>query len=198
MPCTPSCRPFVPDPAPQARAAGRRRLLQVTAAVLGGFAQIRQAALAGTGAQRHAWPRGQATPTLHLDDVEGKPWRLDALRGRPVLLNFWASWCEPCRAEMPSLELLAAHHEAQGLQVLAVNHRETDGAIRRFLGQTGLSLPILRDRDGAAAKAWGVRIFPTTIAIGRSGRAAFSVIGELDWTGDSARQWLEPVLLSPR
>lgn len=111
-----------------------------------------------------------------------------------MLLNFWASWCEPCRAEMPSLELLAERHIRDRVQVMAVNFRETDGAIRRFLAQTYCSLPILRDVDGAAARAWGVRVFPSTVVIGRDGRATFTVIGEFDWTGAEARAWIAPLL----
>lgn len=95
---------------------------------------------------------------------------------------------------MPSLELLATRFEAQRLQVLALNFRETDGAIRRFVEQTALSLPILRDRDGGAAKAFGVRIFPSTVVFGRDGRAAFSVVGEVDWMSARAHRWLAPVL----
>ncbi len=97
---------------------------------------------------------------------------------------------------MPSLELLATRFEAQGLQVLALNFRETDGAIRRFTERSALSLPILRDIDGAAAKAYGVRIFPSTVVFGRNGRAAFSVVGEVDWMSPRAHQWLAPLLPS--
>lgn len=146
------------------------------------------------GVQRRPWPRGTPTPALELPGWEGPPWSLASARGQVVLLNFWASWCEPCRAEMPSLELLAERHARDRVQVLAVNFRETDGAIRRFLAQTASTLPILRDPDGGAARAWQVRAFPTTVAIGRDGRAAFTVIGELDWTGAEARAWLAPLL----
>jgi thiol-disulfide isomerase/thioredoxin len=140
------------------------------------------------------WPNRQPTPPLELPTSEGRPWSLADARGQVVVLNFWASWCEPCRAEMPSLELLATRHQARGLRVMAVNFRETDGAVQRFVQQTGLDLPILRDRDGAAAQAWGVRVFPTTIVIDRRGRAAFSVVGEADWTGAAAQARLAPVL----
>ncbi len=145
-------------------------------------------------AQRRPWPAGKPTPELTLPAWEGPAWRLADARGDVVLLNFWASWCEPCRAEMPSLELLEQRHESQRLKVVAVNFRETDGTIRRFLDATPVSLTILRDTDGAAARAWQVRIFPTTAVIGRDGRALFTVTGEVDWTGAAARQWILSVL----
>ena len=167
----------------------RRTLLT---AVLGGAAGVRAAELPNV--PRRPWPRGTLTPTFDLPAWEGPPWSLASARGQVVLLNFWASWCEPCRAEMPSLELLAERHTRDRVQVMAVNFRETDGAIRRFLAQTDCLLPILRDADGGAASAFGVRIFPSTVVIGRDGRAAFTVIGELDWTGAEARAWIATLL----
>ena len=158
-----------------------------------------QAALPARAAEpqvpaRKPWPANRPTPTLELPALEGAPVGLAALRGKPVLLNFWASWCEPCRSEMPTLELLATRFEARGLQVLTVNFRETDSALRRFVDSMPLSLPILRDRDGAAAKAFDVRIFPTTVGITRQGRVAFSVVGEVDWNAEPARQWVADLL----
>ena len=146
------------------------------------------------GPKPQPWARGRAVPGLELPGFDGPGWRLADARGQVVLVNFWASWCEPCRAEMPSLELLAERHEKDGLAVVAVNFRETDASIRRYLAQWPITLTIVRDADGAAARAWGVRIFPTTVVFGRDGRPAFTVTGEVDWTGAEARQWLAPLL----
>lgn len=186
-------------PAPPRRAC-LQALVRGLAAVAAGPGAATLAALttgpaaAAPGPQPQPWPRGRATPPLALPAWEGPAWTLAGARGQVVVLNFWASWCEPCRAEMPSLELLATRFESQGLQVQAVNHRETDGAVRRYLDQSGCTLPILRDRDGAAARAYGVRIFPSTVVIGRNGRAAFTVVGETDWMSPQAHRWLAPLL----
>lgn len=137
------------------------------------------------------WPKGQATPALQLNSYpEGQPWSLAQQRGKAVVLNFWASWCEPCRAELPSLELLDATLGPQGLIVVTVNFRETDAALKRFMDQMPLSLPVLRDADGLVSRAFGVRVFPTTVLIDKAGRARASVVGERDWNGPDMRQWV--------
>lgn len=206
-------------PQPPAAAASRRQALLAALALAGAPGAVR-----ATGPLLQPWPAGRATPALQLPQLAPAvatgstaasagaapamaapavpaasaapptPWSLAAARGRPVLLNFWASWCEPCRAEMPSLQALAAQQPADGLLVLAVNFREGEAAIRRFQAATGLVLPVLRDADGAAAKAFGVRIYPSTVAIGRDGRARFTVVGEADWQAMPVSDWLAPLL----
>jgi len=95
---------------------------------------------------------------------------------------------------MPWLQQLARRRQADGLQVLAINYKETEAAVRRFIGSTGLDLPVLFDPDGAAAKAFGVRIFPSTVAIDRGGHVRFVVTGEFDWTSELAQQWVSELL----
>lgn len=166
----------------------RRQCLAAGALLAGGVrAQTADAA-------HRPWPAGRPTPALDLPSWEGPRFNLAEARGKVVLLNFWASWCEPCRSEMPSIELLAERFAKDGLVVQAVNFRETDAALRRYLADWPITLNILRDADGAAARAWGFRIFPSTVVIARDGRAAFTVIGEVDWTGREARQWIGALL----
>ena len=161
---------------------------------LGAFALPLHTARADDAVEPQPWPKGRATPPLDLPGYDGARWSLASARGRVVVLNFWASWCEPCRSEMPSLELLAERYAKDGLDVIAVNFRETDAAIARFMALMPVTLPVVRDGDGSAARAWGVRIFPTTVAVARDGRAVFSVVGEVDWTGSEARRWIAPLL----
>jgi thiol-disulfide isomerase/thioredoxin len=144
--------------------------------------------------QPRPWPQGKPTPDLQLPDMQSQMWRLQDLRGRAVLVNFWASWCEPCRSEMPSLELVAQQFETEGLVVLAVNFRETDAAVQRYLQTYPTSLCVLRDRDGASARAWGVRLFPSTAMIDKRGNLRAWVHGEVDWTGPKAKTWIRDLL----
>jgi thiol-disulfide isomerase/thioredoxin len=165
---------------------------------LGGVAAIGSSRLAlaadAPSPSRRAWPAQRATPSLNLPSEDGPLWTLASVRGQVVLLNFWASWCEPCRSEMPTLALLATRFENRGLQVVTVNFRETDAALRRYSESAPLGLLILRDRDGAAAKAWRVRTFPTTFAIDRRSAVAFSVVGEADWNAPPALRWVSDLL----
>jgi thiol-disulfide isomerase/thioredoxin len=171
-----------------APAATRRQI------VAGGLLAAAGMRAAAAEALRHDWPHGLATPPLALPLIDGTTWRLAEARGRVAVINFWASWCEPCREEMPALEWLAAHHERDGLAVVAVNYKESAAAIRRYTERRPLALPIARDADGAAARAYGVRIFPTTVLLGRDGRAACSVLGAADWTAAPARSWVVALL----
>jgi thiol-disulfide isomerase/thioredoxin len=131
-----------------------------------------------------------------LPTLDGNPWKLSEQAGQVVLLNFWATWCEPCRAEMPALQRLSARYAQAGLQVLAVNFRESPDTVRRFVANTGMGLPVLMDADGAAAKSLGIGIFPTTVLVDRRGRIRFTVTGECAWDQEPATGWLRAALQS--
>lgn len=143
------------------------------------------------------WPEARPVPTLVLADLDGNTWRLDAARGKVVVLNFWATWCEPCRLEMPSLSALSETRSASGLTVVAVNYREPAAKVREFIGTTPLKATVLLDADGDAAMHWTPRVFPTTVVIGRDGQPALTVVGDLDWVGEDAKRLLAPLLAAP-
>lgn len=167
--------------------------LALAAAVAPGLAQA--------GAAGHVvkpWPSAKPVPALDLADLDGKHWALEVLRGHVVLLNFWATWCEPCRLEMPSLEAVASARRDAGLVVLAVNYRETAQTVRVFLERTPYRATILLDADGDAATEWTPRVFPSTVLIGRDGKPTATVLGDLDWSGQEARELIDPLLAAPR
>jgi len=144
------------------------------------------AALAAGAAELRPWTGG-AAPSLALQDLAGHEHRLADYRGKVVLVNFWATWCEPCRAEMPSMDRLRSSLAGQPFEVLAVNLAEPLSRIERFAGETPLRFPLLRDRDGAVGKAWGARVLPASYLVGRDGRIRYFAYGELDWSSDAVR-----------
>ncbi|MDP3827149.1 MAG: TlpA disulfide reductase family protein, partial [Polaromonas sp.] len=142
--------------------ASRRLFLQGAAGAVGASLLGRDARAAGEAAYAVS-PWQGAVPPLQAVDTQGKTWRLSDLRGRAVLLNFWASWCEPCRAEMPTLQQIADFYGSDKLLVLAINFKEHPTRALQFAASTGLSLPVLLDPQGQTTRAWGVKVFPTTV-----------------------------------
>lgn len=152
------------------------------------------AARAQSAAEVTPWPQGAALPAVQGADLGGKPWRLADLRGRAVLLNFWATWCPPCRAEMPSLQQLAQLYGPGELAVVAMNFKQSTTAAANFARATNLTLPIVLDQDGASARALGVSVFPTTFGIAPDGLPRWRVRGDLDWTGREADRLVSQLL----
>jgi thiol-disulfide isomerase/thioredoxin len=150
-------------------------------------------AAAVAGFEITPWKPAQ-TPALKLDTLDQAPWNLAQYKGRVVLVNFWATWCEPCRAEMPSMQALADRLGPDKLVVVGVNYQEPETRIQRFLSTTQVKFTILLDRDGAAAKAWTRRIFPTSVLVGPDGRARTVVVGEFDWASGAAEKLIRDLL----
>ena len=139
-------------------------------------------------------PQIKPAPALQALDMQGKTWTLAELRGRAVVLNFWATWCPPCRAEMPSLQQLAEIYGPEQLQVLALNVGEGPRRIAQYLQSSGLNLTVLLDPQSEAARAWGANVLPTTLLIDAEGRPRLRVRGEVDWSGREAMALVEPLL----
>lgn len=144
--------------------------------------------------QISAWPPTQPTPALEAVDLEGHAWRLDDLRGRAVLLNFWASGCRPCSAEMPELQNLAAIYGPSRLAVLTVDYQEPRAVVARYVDASHLALPVLLDPTGELAHEWGVQRLPTTVLIDAQGRPRQRVQGPMRWTGAMAQRLIAALL----
>ena len=139
---------------------------------------------AGAAPALQPWGGGPA-PALSLKGLEGGAHSLAAYRGKVVLINFWATWCEPCRLEMPSIQRLRDRLGAKGFAVLAVNVDEPDARVRRFVKETGLDLTIVMDPNKTTMRNWGVRYLPVTFIVGPDGRVRYRVVGDLDWDSDT-------------
>jgi thiol-disulfide isomerase/thioredoxin len=140
------------------------------------------------------WPAKQATPALRLAGLDGKDWDLSRLRGKVVVVNFWASWCGPCVDELPVLNALAAQNPDK-VAVVGVNYKEPLDSIERFAGAHPFAYPVLRDRDGAMFKVWTAGVMPTTILVDRQGRARWRSVGEIG-AGDTRLQAAIDTLLT--
>lgn len=126
-------------------------------------------------------------PDLRFQDMAGNETGLDAFRGDVVVLNLWATWCVPCREEMPSIDKLRSSLKGKPFEVLAVNLAEPLSRIEKFAATVPVGFPLLRDRDGTVSKAWKAKLLPASFLIGRDGRIRYVVYGELDWSSDAVR-----------
>ena len=155
------------------------------------------AALAASGvaaaAELKPW-QGGPPPAFELQDLQGRVHRLADYRGKVVLVNFWATWCEPCRDEMPSMTRLRESLAGRPFEVLAINLAEPLSRIERFLEKVPVGFPVLRDRDTAVAKAWGARVLPASYLVGPDGRIRYAAYGELDWTAEPAQRRVRELL----
>ncbi|MGZ6124391.1 MAG: peroxiredoxin family protein [Myxococcales bacterium] len=135
-----------------------------------------------------------SAPPLELADAGGTVHRLTDYRGKVVLVNFWATWCEPCLAELPGIERLRASFAGRPLTVLAVQMEGSARMSKDTAEKLSLHFPMLVDRDSAASRAWRVKLVPTTFLIGPDGALAFTHEGELDWSDAEARRRIEKLL----
>jgi len=140
------------------------------------------------------WTGPAAAPEIELRTIDGLPFNLAELGGKVVLVNFWATWCEPCVEEMPSLQRLRDKLGPARFEVLAVNYQEGEPRIRTFLQKVPLSFPIVRDTDGGVARAWKVRIFPTTFVVDAEQKVRFSLVGSIDWSTPETERRIRAVL----
>jgi len=121
-------------------------------------------------AQELPAPRvGYPAPDFTLTDLEGKRWTLSELRGKPILLNFWATWCYPCRFEMPAIGAVYERFVDQGFVVVAVNVLESRDRAAAFAEEFGLTFPVLLDSSGKVADAYQARFIPTSFFVDREG-----------------------------
>lgn len=166
----------------------RRHFLQTALAASGAALPPQAMAQYLTGEAYEVSQWAAPLTAFSLVDTTGKTWRPADFKGRPVLLNFWASWCEPCRAEMPTLQQVADLYGPDQLLVLAINFKEKPARALQFAKSTGITLPVLLDVDGQLAHRWGIKVFPSTLAIDSRGQPRLRVQGEVDWTGKAAEK----------
>jgi peroxiredoxin len=129
---------------------------------------------------------GRRPPGLEGVALGGQRVNLSALRGRVVVVDFCASWCEPCRRSMPRLQALDAQHRTAGLTVLAVSVDDSRAEAERFVRETGVTFPVMHDATHGIAEAWSPAAMPTTVVIDRQGVVRSVLSGEQPGQTDAA------------
>lgn len=159
--------------------------LALTAADLSGMAG---AAAADPFAALRVTPSATRTSIMPFDltTLDGRSLRSQDLAGKVVLLNFWATWCGPCKEEMPSLARLQTRFDPAQVQILTVTADRHPQGIRQFFGQLGISLPVLFDEDQEVSRTFMVRGLPTTVLIAPDGRVSGRAVGPRAWDSDES------------
>ncbi|MCB1790678.1 MAG: TlpA family protein disulfide reductase [Gammaproteobacteria bacterium] len=137
-----------------------------------------------------------AAADFALPDIDGENHALSDYRGRVVMLNFWATWCPPCRREMPSMQRLYDKYRERGLVVVAVNQWEDPDLVFEFTGRLSVdpTFPILFDRESRVAEDYGVKGLPTTFLIDKDGQIRFRAIGGREFDHPDVEAIIEALL----
>ena len=148
-------------------------------------------------AGRSAVKLGEPAPNFKLRDLDGHLVTLSDLRGKVVLLNFWATWCGPCRVEMPAMEQLYRTFLRKDFEILAVSTDAQGEAVTRpFQQENRLTFPILHDDDYRVGLTYGARSLPMTFMVDREGVIRHQIFGARDWGAHEARQLVQMLMKS--
>jgi peroxiredoxin len=148
-------------------------------------------------AGRHSVKLGEPAPNFLLRDLNGRLVTLSDLRGKVVLLNFWATWCGPCRVEMPAMEELYRAFSRKDLEILAVSTDAQGAAVTRpFQQENHLTFPILHDADYRVGLTYGARSLPMTFMVDRQGIVRHQIFGARDWGASEAQQLVQMLMKS--
>ena len=135
-------------------------------------------------------------PDFQLEDMDGEKYSLESYRGKVVILNFWATWCPPCRREIPSMEALHQAFRDEAFAILAINEWETEDHVFAFMGQLPVEpgFPILLDLDSAVATSFGVKGLPTTLLLDPQGRIVYRAVGGRDFDHPEVKKTIRALL----
>jgi len=148
-------------------------------------------------AERNVVKLGEPAPNFHLRDLNGHSVALSDLRGKVVLLNFWATWCGPCRVEMPAMEELYRTFSRNDFEILAVSTDAQGVSVTRpFQQENHLTFPILHDADYRVGLTYGARSLPMTFMVDRQGIIRHQIFGARDWGAAEAHQLVQMLMKS--
>jgi peroxiredoxin len=137
---------------------------------------------------------GEQAPNFVLKDLQGKEVSLEDYKGKGVLINFWASWCEPCKAEMPALNNIHKKYKDKGVEVIGINAGDTELVAKTFTKEMGLEFPVVLDPKGDVQKAYKVIPLPTSFLIDKDGKVVKMITGER--TEEQFEEYIKEILPS--
>ena len=123
-------------------------------------------------------------PELGLQDLDNKLWKIADLKGQPAIINFWATWCPPCREEMPSMEKAWLDIKDEGIMLMAIAYGEEREAVEAFEVEYPMSFPVLLDSLGTTGRSWPVKGLPTTFVLDSDGRIVYEATGAREWDNE--------------
>ncbi len=123
--------------------------------------------------------------------MQGGNWSSKNQLGKVVIINFWATWCAPCLAELPTLQALSEISDPDRISVITVNVRQLKSQVLRFTSATSLDLPVVLDPKGEISQSFDIRIYPTTLLIDTQGVAQWRIEGDVDWTSPQVTSWIQ-------
>jgi peroxiredoxin len=151
------------------------------------FGTATQALASGEPALLSPLPEAAAAPAFELSGPNGDVYRLEDWQGQPLIVNFWATWCPPCRAEMPSMQRAWTRIRDEGIGLIAINVGEDAETIKAFIEQVPVDFPLPMDTDSSVTQSWPLKGLPTTFVVAPDGRLVYQATGE--------REWDDPALL---
>ena len=137
---------------------------------------------------------GSPAPDFVLRGLDGTEYRLSDLRGKVVFVNLWATWCPPCRQELPTMVRFYQEYKGRGVEILAVSEDRDEGAVRRAILRYGIPFPVLMDENKKVYNLYRATGVPETHIIDRKGILRRTVIGPFDWTAPEVREAVEALL----
>ena len=187
-------QPQASQPRPLQGISSQARPLQAQAVPQARSVQARPRSSAGVTTSIGGTPNvGDLAPDFTLKNLQGEEVTLSDYRGRPVLINFWATWCPPCRFEMPIIQKMYDTYKDEGFEVLAVDVEESITTVKRYIAQEGYTFPVLLDYKGEVANGpYRLRAFPTSYFVGRDGRIVIAHRGMM--TEQIMQRYMDRVL----
>lgn len=145
-----------------------------------------------------SWRPAKAPGLKAVDLASEKPVTLADFAGQPLIINFWATWCGPCRNELPALNAAVDRFASRGLRLVAVNHGEMPERARRFLAEVPINGTVVLDRSQTQLRAWGAEGLPASFVLDAAGHPRYRAFGEIDWLAPSVLDALASVTSSQK